>query len=166
MISRAVLFPNNTIQTCRCACVWIPAQKMRWSLWIGCKRTWHIYILQCYRWHILWGWSRWTGPLCSGAFYRLFCWHSCIRGKDNRITKNSIQSLFTNSASWSRNQDLALLMELTRNPIWTCQNLLGHFHCPPRKTLQKLRPFCHTTELLHAAHWKSFGGNKWCCHGS
>lgn len=82
MRSRVGLFSNNTTLTCRCAYVWIPAQKIWWSLWVGCKSTRQIYSLQCYRWHILWGWSRWTGPLCSGAFYRLSCWHNCIRGKE------------------------------------------------------------------------------------
>lgn len=127
---------------------------------IGFKRTWHKYNLLCYKWHILWGWSRWTGPLCCGAFYQLFWWHNCIRRKDNRIIKNTNLIIDHTNFTWSRNQKLVLLMELTWNPIWTCQTLLGHFDCPPRKTLQKQTPFGHTTELMHAAHWKSFEGNK------
>lgn len=120
------------------------------------KRTQHIYNAIC---DIPWGWSRWTGPPCCGAFYRPLRWNSCAGGKGG--TMYSIRSLLAHPLSYSPNEEVVLLMELTWNQIWTSQKWLWHLDCPPRRTPQKLPPSCHTIELLHAAHCKAFKTNQW-----
>lgn len=81
----------------------------------------------------------WTiGTLChtSGS------WKMHLGMEEMRMTKLTEILLFN---TW---------IHRTWNPFWIYQNARSHLYCPPRRTLRKQSPVCHTTWLLQAACYR------------